>query len=437
MKIGTARIDITPTAIVDLSGYGGRINPMTGIHDKLTARAIYLVNKAGQRLLWIHADIVAISNETAAELKAAILARHGLAPEEVVISATHTHSGPATIELINCGKIDPGYMAYFHKQLLIVAGEALRETAEAEVVAGAGSSTIAIDRRNKAYPEMTAHVDPRIGIVGFRRTDGTWIAVLATYTMHNTMLNYDNRELSGDVAGHVETYLENKLPGRPAVMFTNGPCANNNPPKKTVDFAEVAELAAQLAEAAAEGLKNTKPIGDETIRAALRTVPLPLDSIEVSTEYTKTYLSQIDDRDKKVKAIANTDDPTGYIKRQLITAAEYWLKTTAERAADGTIAHYMPVPIHVVGIGPLRLVCVGAEVFSRIRQDISKAVGCDVTVVGYANGYNGYVATKEGFEEGGYEPNMSFIFAPARLRNAPGGFELIRDHAIEMLKEMK
>lgn len=434
MKIGTARIDITPTATVDLSGYGGRVQPMTGIHDKLSARALYMVNKAGQRLLWLHADIVAVSNETADLIKAALLARHGLAPEEIVVSATHTHSGPATINLVNCGQIDPAYMDYFHKQLLTVAAQALRETEEVELVAGAGSSDVAIDRRHKLNPAFSAHTDPYLGVVGFRRPGGSWAAVLATYTMHNTMLDYYNRELSGDVAGHVETFLEDLLPGSPTVMFTNGPCGNNNPPQKTGDFALVAEVAQKLVAATAEALESARPVADETIRTELRTLPLPLDSIESSTELTKKYLSEIDGSDLKIKAIANTQDD--YIKNRLIDAAKKWLSTTAEATEAGAIAHYMPVSIMAIGIGPVRIVCAAAEVFSCIRQQISEKFGRDVTFVGYANGYNGYVATQEAFAEGGYEPSMSHIFAPARLRNAPGGFELIRDTAIELLKSL-
>lgn len=437
MKIGTAIVDITPTKTVDLAGYGGRIQPMTGVHDPLFVRALYMRNDAGQRLLWIHVDLVALKHSFVNEINATLLLRHGLAREEIVISASHTHSAPTPIPLINCGEIDAEYMEFARVQILDAAAKAIAAPAEdVEVVAGTGTSNVAIDRRQKARPEVEGHVDPRVGIVGFRRADGTWAAILANYAMHNTMLPYDNRLVSGDVAGFVQVGLQKTLPGNPIVLFTNGACGNINPRFKSCDFGEVEGLANELANDTAEGIKNCVPIKDESIRSVATTVALPLDGLELSTKFCNQFRAETEAQNTKVNAIANTNDPTGYIQNQLITAAEKWLKSTGEAVAAGTVDFFKPLEIQVVAIGPVRIVCGGAEVFSKVREQISEKAGCDVTFVGYTGGDCGYLATREAFAEGGYEVDMSHIFEPARMRNAPGGFELLRDKAVEMLKQV-
>lgn len=436
MKISTAIVDITPTKTVDLAGYGGRVQPMTSVHDPLYVRVLYMRNDAGQRLFWIHTDLVALMHTFVDDINEAMLVRYGLRREEVVISATHTHSAPCTIHLTNCGEVDPEYMEFLRARVLEAAAKAVAAPAEeVEVVAGTGTSNVAIDRRHKARPEVEGHVDPRIGILGFRRKDGSWAAILATYGMHNTMLPYDSRIVSGDVAGFVQTGLEKSLPGNPLVLFTNGPCGNINPRFKTCDFGEVEGLAKELANDTVEGLKNCVPIKDESIRSVAETMALPLDGLELSTKFANQYLAEIDSKDKKINAIANTGD--SYINNRLIDAGYRWLETTRKAEAEGSIEFFKPLEVQAIAIGPVRIVCGGAEVFSKIREQISEIVGEDVTFISYTGGDCGYLATREAFADGGYEVDMSHIFEPARMRNAPGGFELLREKSVELLNKVK
>lgn len=435
MKISTATVDITPTKTVDLAGYGGRVQPMTDVHDPLFVRVLYMRNDAGQRLLWIHTDLVAVMHTFVTDINEVLLLRYGLKREEVVVSATHTHSAPCTIHLINCGEVDPEYMAFLRERVLEAAAKAVAAPVEdVEVVAGTGKSNVAIDRRQKLRSEVGGHVDPRVGLVGFRRKDGSWAAILANYAMHNTMLPYDNRLVSADVAGYVQTGLEKNLPGHPTVLFTNGACGNNNPRFKTCNFNEVEGLAEELANDTVEGLKNCVPIKDESIRSVAETVPLPLDGVELSTKFANQYLAEIDSKDQKVNAIANTGET--YIKNRLIDAGYKWLETTRKAAAAGAVEFFKPLEMQAIAIGPVRIVCGGAEVFSKIREQISEIFGKDVTFVSYTGGDCGYLATREAFAEGGYEVDMSHIFEPARMRNAPGGFELLRDKAVALLKKL-
>ena len=254
--------------------------------------------------------------------------------------------------------------------------------------------------------------------------------------MHNTMLNYDNREISGDAAGHAAAELAARLPGRPVVLWTNGGCGNVNPPFKTIDFDKVAEAAGAMAARAAEILATAKPDDAATLAATTGIMQLPLDTHEESRRYTDKYLADLGGGDPKVKAIADFDDPTGYIRNRLVTGAQKWYVRMDEQAAAGTLPRTLPMEIQVVRIGETRFACFAGEIFSRMREELEAASGAPVCVVGYANGYNGYLCTPEAFDEGGYEPDMSFIYGGIP-RVSRGAHECARAFALDLIGRVK
>jgi len=57
------------------------------------------VEDGNERLLWIHADLIGVEREFVLDVRRLLEKELGLGPAHVMISATHTHSGPATIHL--------------------------------------------------------------------------------------------------------------------------------------------------------------------------------------------------------------------------------------------------------------------------------------------------------------------------------------------------
>src|ERR1035441_8653762 len=92
MKVGISQVDITPKPGVELSGFAARTQPSTGVLDPLFAKALYLEN-GGERVLWIHCDLVGIDRGIVLEFRDRARQRLGLTAGQVMLSATHTHSG--------------------------------------------------------------------------------------------------------------------------------------------------------------------------------------------------------------------------------------------------------------------------------------------------------------------------------------------------------
>lgn len=90
LRAGVARECITPNRNVPLGGYGARQGrPMTGVHDDVWVRALYL-ECDGRRLLWLTSDLCLIVREIREAVRQALALR----PEELLVCASHSHSAP-------------------------------------------------------------------------------------------------------------------------------------------------------------------------------------------------------------------------------------------------------------------------------------------------------------------------------------------------------
>ena len=84
--------DITPAQSVFLGGYGLNRRSAT-IHDRLTARCLVLESE-GRRIAFISCDLVGLPRYEIQKIRAQI---KSVPPENVILGATHTHSGPDTL----------------------------------------------------------------------------------------------------------------------------------------------------------------------------------------------------------------------------------------------------------------------------------------------------------------------------------------------------
>ena len=147
LRAGLAKLDITTTKPVTMSGYESRKGLSEGVHDPLSARAVALEHN-GQRLVLVSTDVIGFYNDTAEPLRKAILEACRLEASELFLTAIHTHSAPALA-------LDPGkghsnnveYTQGLRTQLVRLAEAALGNLRPVEVSVGAGSSQVGANRR--------------------------------------------------------------------------------------------------------------------------------------------------------------------------------------------------------------------------------------------------------------------------------------------------
>ena len=99
LKAGAASVQITPPIPMFLAGYPHVRRDSTGVHDPLLSSALYLEN-GPVRVLLIANDVIYVSKASTARCRKLISDSTGIPPQNILISATHTHSGPKTLDPI-------------------------------------------------------------------------------------------------------------------------------------------------------------------------------------------------------------------------------------------------------------------------------------------------------------------------------------------------
>lgn len=418
MHIGTAQVDITPAAGCELSGFAARTQPSTGVLDPLYAKCLYL-EEGGERLLWIHVDLIGLMREFVLEFREWAAARLGLPGSQVMISAIHTHSGPVTVEISEAGRYDPDYVRLLRGRLEEVAQQAMAEVAECRPVFVEGRCDLAVDRRKKA----SSRTDPRVAAFGWRRADGSFAGALTNYAMHAVALGPANRMISADHPGRTAEALSERLPGRPIVMATNGACGNLNSPHENVNSEQLTEWGRQVADAVADLLPEAAPMQDCTLKLASRIVPVALDVLTIE------QINQVADR---YIAHAISVDEWGDRYRR---ALEKWRRSRIEEVRSGRCADAAEMEVFGVRLGAVAVLGVNAEVFSVFTDLVRQATGRNVYTVGYANGVRGYLPTTAAYEEGGYEVETAHFFYNS-FRFKPGGLEKLAAEATEVVRSL-
>src|SRR5262245_28272541 len=107
LRAGVARVEITPTALMQMYGYANRkCGPATGTHDPLLAQALVL-EAGGSRVAIITLDLGSMVSDN---LTKAIESKLGI--RAVLLSASHTHSAPSFLPFGSSPTKDPAAPAY-------------------------------------------------------------------------------------------------------------------------------------------------------------------------------------------------------------------------------------------------------------------------------------------------------------------------------------
>src|SRR5262249_53000023 len=97
-QVGTARAKITPEVRGWLGGYGHRNRPAEGVAADLWVRPLAIEDGQGHRCVLANADIHIFTRRLHREIVEATRKRFALEQGDLMLVATHTHSGPALPE---------------------------------------------------------------------------------------------------------------------------------------------------------------------------------------------------------------------------------------------------------------------------------------------------------------------------------------------------
>ena len=218
LRAGIARIDITPDFPVMLYGYASRKTPSAGIHDRLYARAVAFENN-GRRLVMVSSDIGSYTDTLYAVIKKSIMEKYGLKDSEFFLAAIHSHSSPVvSLDPKRMGESNIRYTKDLQQKLLTLVGDAIKNMKPVNTGAGVGYSPVGSNRREMASDGSIVLGRNPYGptdkeVLVFKMTDagGKPVGAIFDYATHATSLGPDNYQISGDVLGISEQFVEQIL----------------------------------------------------------------------------------------------------------------------------------------------------------------------------------------------------------------------------------
>jgi len=393
-RAACVKIDITPSSPQWMQGYQPRQSE--GVHDHIFHRIIAMDDGTTTFYL-VSTDICTVMPSYYHAVRERLQRETGIQPRQLWWSTTHTHSaphvGPQDLGRLFAGTLGDRFSirhdtAYWrHVTDLLIRGirQARAQLEPAKLGIGIGTAKANVNRRQRRADgrivlgvNPDGPVDRQLAVLRFERPDGSLIGLVANYAVHGTALGGGNKQISGDVPGFAEAYVEQKL-GVP-MLFVNGAEGN------------VAPLYSVGSNINDPRLKEY----DQLLGARILAVNAAIDKTtgHVALTIGKTVITTPrraglgwPDSMSDYRAVAADNTP-------LVRIPVYTLKIN-----DNTI----------IWAAPLELF---SEIAIRIRA--SSPFG-QTLYFGLTNGSLLYLPTKAAFAEGGYEPHVSALTPQAEL----------------------
>ncbi|PKO14703.1 MAG: hypothetical protein CVU39_13315 [Chloroflexi bacterium HGW-Chloroflexi-10] len=400
LRGGTARVVITPPRGIYLIGYGDRVKGNQGVHDDLLATVLYLEDET-TRLAWVTLDILCLNESIVDQIQELV----GPAVQ-VIISSSHTHSGPIGYADSSSPKKNQVYIRGLVKRIVNAIQSAQNEIAPIQLTWSAGRAQIAVNRRQKmpdGHIEIGINpqgpVDRSLQIVNILDLNGTRLATLVNFAAHGTVQGPKNLLVSADWIGAMRTTLEKKLGGH--VLFLQGATANLNPTHGWEPGANswmlMEKQGQQVAEQALTAIEEQEPISTGQLHLQKYVQWLPLDSKVYGSKPPTIYR-------KKVLAMGGLPVWLSFLTDFLLNQRYPWKSFLA--AKDGYWS--VPLRINTLTCGDLALASFSAETFTETGSAIKAASPYPFTIfTSITDGCIGYLPTRAAHAEGGFEVELS------------------------------
>lgn len=404
---GLGRADITPPVGIKQSGYASRQTGSVGIHDDLTATALYF-EQDGESAALVGLDIIMFAEDEVRAIREVCAELTGIPGERIMLACTHTHAGPLT----GPGENDPVRSAYAECLRWQVAGairEAMQSPQPVSLAYRRQAVRLAGNRRERTAEGTILGYNPHAptptaaDVVALTAADGSLMATIVVYDCHGTTLGPDNLLLSADYPGHARRLLESLVPGSRA-MVLGGCGANQNPyPRGTHELAR--QHGRRLGAAAYQALlENAEAQPVQRLNVATHAAQLPVAPLPSVAE-CRQQLAAAEAAAEAERAAAG--DP----EAKLSWAVERALRQARERleaAESGATDLGIPVDLQVLALDDMAFIGLPGEIFFEIGQAIRAASPFPVTFpLGWTNGSIGYVPTAAEVPFGGYEVELA------------------------------
>ena len=417
---GAAAVDVTPNEPVFLYGYPHVPRTSTGTNDPLLATALYLEAER-QRCVIVSVDIIFLSKRQIDHARRLITKATGIPIEAILISATHTHSGPVSVAMISNRNDSVVPLPCDHVINGILAGivRAAVDAAENAEPARLGFSSVNVpglggNRHAPSGPSLSTI--PVMAVKSVATED--LLAMHYVVSVHPTVLHEDSTVISGDFLGLARQELQRRLASDGCslpVVHQLGAAGNQSPrhvvESNTLSEAQrLGELLAKAVELAVQDMQYTTAC---VIGRAGAEVVLPLRKVPDLENASR----RVEDACRNLQRLRAARAARAAIRTaecDVFGAEE--TRALAEAAEDGQLAEVahacLPAEIQLLKIGPRTLVAWPGEIFVEFALKLQLRFP-EAVLVTLANGeLQGYLTDEQAVRENWYEASNAIFASP-------------------------
>jgi neutral ceramidase len=433
LRFGAAAVDITPPADMPFQVPQRPPFPVVvgaGTHDPIHAKAI-VFESGGTKAAIVSCDLTSIPVHITAAARAHAGKITGVPPENVMITATHTHTGPNLRPRFyqNASptqkKVAEAYLARLPQLMAESVQQAEKALTEARLQAAIGQvPDVAFNRRflmkdgtvvsnpGKGQDELLVNVvrpagptDPSLPVLYAESVAGAKpLATVLNFAMH--LDTTGGLEYSADYPYQISKILADVKGPEMLTHFTIGAAGNINhyylldpkKPRRTKGFQEAARIGTLVAA--------------EVVRTYQRLQPITTAPLKVSREVLRLLILE-----EKAPVLA----------KQFGNKPEFDDGEMMVKLVDGKYTFEAEVMVITVG-DELAFVGLPGEMFVELGFAVKQGSPYQFTFINtLANGAIGYVANRKAYREGGYGASY------ATTRSNPGSGEALVDSALRQL----
>jgi len=412
MKVGFGEKVITPPVGTPMAGYR-RAGVSTGVHDDLYARSMAVEGEDGTAVVLMTLGIINLGEKFMDRIREEVNKETGIPVKNIVISCTHTHSGPSV------GGAGEEYQKFLVENSAASAVEAWNNRVPARIGVG---STVEWDlgKNDRRMEYGGLHPDPEVGIIKVEDARGKLLGVAFNYGCHPSTLDLHNLEFTEDWPYYSIKGIKEKVGDDVWVAYFQSAQGD-------VKVGYTAELSAVGVDM---GIRNFW-FAEHKGRMMSRSVIAVLDSIETSgnpvLRATADYFdfprresypisaAEAERRDREARAkLAEMEKIADRIGKRVLDRyrVDVFLSGLTLGCARWVESHPNPgaqrMLMQAVRVGDAVFVTFPCEVYAEIGKEVKDRSPFEKTfVIGLASGHGGYMPTAEEYLEGGYSAVMT------------------------------
>ena len=434
-QAGFARVDITPPLGSPLAG-NAQYRPAEKILDPLELNCVAFSDGDSKAVL-ITGDFLYVMENVATELRAKIAKRCGIPADHVFMQGLHQHTSlriGTRPHVWGPGFDDGAYLDVLYRKYCDVASLAIRDLKDATLSVAEketddplsfirryrmkdGSCKTNPGRGNPNIAHPLGKADNTVRLSRIKREEGEDIAVVC-FQCHPDVIG--GKGISADWPGFVRRYTENALPNARCILINGfqgdsnhiNPLRDAEEDKKRTGYKHASYMGKTVSDAAVSLWEKAEPVEAGKVWGNVKTayIPTNMRGIERAEECRRI----------RAEVAAGIREPF----------KDHTANVECARIADlQKELIYQNIPVCILGLGKIVFLGLGGEPFTKYAEN-ARQVGKDLYVITacLTGGGQGYLPTKEAYDEGGFEAQTSRFDACVEQKLKDSMEELVNEY---------